>query len=292
MNNNSNKLLTIIIPHYKSLDSLEKLLNSIPKNELYQVIVVDDHSSCDFQDISIKFFWVEFVSQVCGKKWAGAARNKGLSLAVGKFILFADADDYFVSNAFELVDEYIAKDFDIVYFSPTSINENGKLSLRHTKYSDLVVSYLNSEDNAIRYEYFVPWSKLYKAKLIQENDIKFDEVIASNDVMFSLMTGFYGNNFEVSSDTIYCVVESSSSLTKVLSEDVTDSRFDVLCRYNNFIKEKLCSGKQVSVISCISRARKISLYKMLSVLFFSLHKGYPILPNFSGFRRWFKRTFS
>lgn len=282
--------ISVIVPYYRSKKSLFKLINSIPEQGDIEIIVVDDHSyDIDIKEIHHPF--VKLEQQVEGKKWAGAARNLGISIAKGEYLLFADADDYFVDGAFEKIDKYLNENFDLVYFNPTSINENGRPSLRHIKYSNLISNYIKRNDEAIRYEFFVPWSKLYKSELIKRNGIKFDEVIASNDVMFSLMSGFHSKNFEVTSEVIYCVVESSNSLTKVLSEDVVDSRFNVLCRYNNFIKEKLGSEKQLSVISCISRAWKISTYKMLATFFLSLHKGYPILPSFSGLKRWIKRRF-
>jgi len=292
MKSNDNFLLSVIIPHYNSLDSLESLLNSIPNKKSVQVVVVDDHSSINLATIYDKFSWVDFLSQDEGKKWAGAARNKGLLQAKGKYILFADADDYFVDNAFDVIDKYISNDFDIVYFTPTSINDNGKSSLRHVKYSQLVSNYLDNNSDTIRYEFFVPWSKLYRAEFLSKNNIQFDEVIASNDVMFSLLSGYYAKKMTASKETIYCVVESSSSLTTVVSEDVVDSRFNVLCRYNDFIKNKLTPDRQVSVISCLSRARKINFFKMLSFLFYSIYKKYPILPRASGLSRWFKRVLS
>lgn len=291
MNLENKILLTVIIPHYNSPSSLERLLSSIPRVDSCQVIVIDDHSSIDLTDVRRAFNWVEFLTQDVGKKWAGAARNKGLSHAWGKYVLFADADDYFVPEAFSTINPYLSGEHDVVYFSPTSTYDDGTPSTRHYKYNDLVIKYLENSDDTIRYEYFVPWSKLFKLSFIKERNILFDEVVASNDVMFSLLTGFYGDNFKVSNETIYCVVESHNSLTKVISEQVVDSRFKVLCRYNDFVKRELCEGRQIAAVSCISRARKISLFKMLSVLFFSLHKGYPIAPNKSGFKRWVKRLF-
>ncbi|MBH0038959.1 glycosyltransferase family 2 protein [Pseudoalteromonas sp. SWN166] len=285
--------LSIIIPYYNDEKGIIKLVESIPQSDRIELIIINDHSAsiswilAQYNHVEIKYYL-----QTEGNRWAGAARNYGLSLAQGKFIMFADSDDYFVSGAFDIIFNYITLDFDIVYFPPTSVNENGKKSLRHTKYSDLVTSYLNKKDEAIRYEFFVPWSKLYKSELIYKHNIQFDEVIASNDVMFSLKTGVMGRNFKVSSDTIYCVVESSTSLTKIFSEEVVDSRFDVLCNYNTFIAKNLCPAKKISTISCISRARRIGFYKMLYVLFYSLHKGYPILPDSNGFKRWLKRFFS
>ena len=55
-------------------------------------------------------------------KGAGYARNVGLSLAKGKWLLFADADDFFNLGFLNVLDNYIDSDNDIVYFSANSIN--------------------------------------------------------------------------------------------------------------------------------------------------------------------------
>ena len=285
-----NLKISIIIPFYNDHKNFERLISSIPERQDIEVIVIDDHSD-KLPLLQLARNNVKIVIQDSGKKWAGAARNKGLDLAKGQYILFADSDDYFIDNAFDIIEEYTNKNHDIVFFSPTSILENGGVSLRHTQYATLVSNYVNNSDESIRYEFIVPWSKLYRAEIIVRNNIRFDEVIASNDVMFSLKTGFFANNIEAINKSIYCVVESSTSLTKSVTEAVVDSRFAVLCSYNEFVKEHLESRVLISAVSCISRARKISFFKMLSVLCLSLHKGYPIFPTIKGFKRWIKRSF-
>ncbi|WP_133150257.1 glycosyltransferase family 2 protein, partial [Vibrio breoganii] len=150
---------------------------------------------------------VVFLENSTRKKGAGSCRNIALEQAKGDWILFADSDDVFIEDAFNIIDSYLlmAEDtsLDIVYFSPKSKNQNGASSLRHLRYSNLVNDYIESGNDAIRYQFYVPWSKLIRAHLIKSNNIKFDEVIASNDVMFSALVGHFAKKIECTTDSIY-----------------------------------------------------------------------------------------
>jgi len=92
---------TIIIPHYNSADSLEKLLLSIPRIPDFQVIVIDDSSTVD-EDKLVQVIAddgrCEFYRNTTGVQSAGACRNIGLTHALGKWLLFADADNFFVDG--------------------------------------------------------------------------------------------------------------------------------------------------------------------------------------------------
>src|SRR5699024_1357028 len=127
-------------------------------------------------------------------KGAGACRNIGLKKAIGKWVLFADSDDYFTDNFYSIVKNYFDLETDIIYFTPTSINLNdGTLAKRHLPFKERIIKYINNPtletENILRYRFSPPWSKLIRRDLISDNKIFFDEVIASNDVMFSTKVG-------------------------------------------------------------------------------------------------------
>jgi glycosyltransferase involved in cell wall biosynthesis len=276
----NNILLSIIVPYYDSRDSLNRLLLSIPEHEWLEVIVVNDHSD-DVSDIIDKHERSSLHQQLNEKKWAGAARNKGLSLAVGKFILFADSDDFFIVNAFDIIYEYLVTDLDIVFFSPTSINSHAKKrSNRHLGYEILVKDFVSKGSDEILYKFHVPWSKLISKKLIVSNSIFFDEVIASNDVNFSLKVAYHATKVKADLRNIYCVVESENSLTKITSEAVLDSRFEALSRYNDFLKYKELGHKQSAMSGHLFNTRKFGFYKFLYRFFYCKYKGYPVFYGF------------
>ena len=110
---------SVIIPHKNCVPLLQRCLDSIPQRNDNQTIVIDDVSNLtdderllmeSFQNDRIK---VVFLTET---KFAGGARNVGLSMAEGKWVVFADSDDFFTKGAFDTFDEYKDSDYDIVFF--------------------------------------------------------------------------------------------------------------------------------------------------------------------------------
>ena len=87
---------------------------------------------------------------------AGAARNIGLTYAKGKWILFADADDFFQDGLEILLNNYLHSDVDIVYFNMTIKNESGRQTFRHLRYSKLVKDFLHDTTKEDTYDTFLP----------------------------------------------------------------------------------------------------------------------------------------
>lgn len=239
--------LTIIIPHYNSSNLLEKLLSTIPKDKNIEIIVIDDKSDTTHIDHILnlqKVYNFIFLRNYTDIKSAGTARNIGLEKANGEWILFADADDYFTEIFYENISKYFDSENDIIFFIPTSIYlDTGKISNRHIGSKDILENYIldPSSENELRLRYKLssPWSKMIKKEFILKNNIKFDEVIASNDVMFSMKVGFYMKKFEISENILYVVTRNKGSLTTELNEHVFDSRFKVLIFRYNFLENRL-----------------------------------------------------
>lgn len=269
--------LSIIIPHFNSVSSLDNLLQTIPNLKDIQVIIIDDNSDEKYKEELVKLKMkysqrnIEFYNNDSKIKGAGACRNIGLKQASGKWLIFADADDYFLEDSFEVLKYYFTSNYDVVFFKPTSIEiDTGKLADRHQAYARLIDNYLNnkslSTEIALRYSFHVPWSKLINANLVNKNNIYFDEVIASNDLMFSAKLGHCMKNFKVSKEIIYCVTRSRGSLTTTISHDVFDARLNVYIRYYNFLKNNLSkdkfkrlnvSGKSILIQSIDLGVRKV-----------------------------------
>lgn len=242
--------LSIIIPHYNSSDLLEKLLSTIPKDQNIEVIVIDDKSEnkhieyINSLNISEKYIDFLFLKNETLKKGAGVARNIGLDYARGEWILFADADDYFSDNFYERVSQYFGSDNEVVFFRPTSIYiDTGEVADRHmnfTKCLDNYVKYTNKESELkLRYNIPNPVCKLIKKDFLERNNIKFEEVIVSDDVMFSTKVGYFMTKFDISDSTIYIITRSHGSLTVNLSEQMFDVRFQTYIDRYHFLKAKL-----------------------------------------------------
>lgn len=242
------KNLSIIIPHFNSSTLLEKLLSTIPQNqEDIETIVIDDKSEEShleyIERLKAKYPFQLFHNET-SEKGAGVARNIGLNHARGEWVLFADSDDYLTENFYKSTSKYFNSDYDVVFFKPTSIYiDTGEVADRHNNFVSMLEKYqrdpsLKNELN-LRYNIPNPISKLIKRSFLLENQITFDEVIASNDVMFSTKVGYFMVKFAISENTIYVITRNYGSLTANINENFFDTRFRVTIDYHNFLKQHL-----------------------------------------------------
>lgn len=241
-------VVSIIIPYYNSMNYLSKLLQTIPQIPEIEVIVVNDHSTENkniFADCKSKYKGgnIRFLENDPGKKGAGAARNAGIDAANGEYLLFADSDDWFLPNMWESIGMSIMSEADIIYFPPTSQNERQEIDSRHIHYAELVRQYLadSSYKNELRlrYLYWSPCSKLVKRDMVIRENIRYDEILFSNDMMFSVKIGNAARRVEVSENVIYCILSHTGSLTTYKERKARLLREKVFCNYYFFLMRKL-----------------------------------------------------
>lgn len=206
---------SIIIPHYNIPDLLGRCLRSIPEREDVQVIVVDDNSPGnenylrDIPELSRKN--VEFYITKDGLG-AGHARNVGLSHAIGKWLIFADADDFFVDDLNDLLNDYLNCCDDIIYFT-TKTCDCYKISIVFTAKSEILDYYEKTGDSRIfRIARTEPWGKFIKRQLVLDNDLSFQETKAHNDLLFSVKTGVLAKSISFVKKPLYWYVIREGSL--------------------------------------------------------------------------------
>ncbi|MHA7864932.1 glycosyltransferase family 2 protein [Flagellimonas marinaquae] len=211
---------SIIIPHRNSPELLLKAVYSVPERADLEILVVDNSSyDCigPIQETLLSHGRV-FLLYSNNTKGAGRARNVALERATGKWLLFLDADDYFLPRAFEELDTWVETGYDIVYFKSRSIVlSTGKESKRHMFHNRLIEDFMkdgNTAENYLRYRYLGPWGKLIKRSLVEDHNIVFDEVLTHEDVLFSMHTGHWAKTVQCSGNAIYCVTDSPGSLLK------------------------------------------------------------------------------
>ena len=186
--------LSIIIPTYNCEEKyLIECLDSITHQTVrpYEVLVVNDGSTNNTEEILNKYkkeySFFDYITIENGGQ--GRARNLGLKMVKGDYIMFIDSDDFIRPNTIEKCDEIVEKeDPDILMFD-------------FNCYFDAYGRYTYpNKDNILRYgflddEYSIkmtclsvrtmfPVNRVYKSSFILENGIQFGEGYIYEDVEF------------------------------------------------------------------------------------------------------------
>jgi len=211
---------SIIIPHYNSLDTLPRTLNSIPARDDVEVLVIDN-SPVPITKEQIEGVEREFELQYspCGKG-AGKARNVGLDHAKGKWIICSDADDFFTEEFDAVLDLYKDIEADAVMFPIRNVvSETLEPSDRDALFNERVFNDKLTARQKFEFNMW-PWSKFVSNDFVKNAKIRFNESIVSNDVVFSASIAALGSKFIIDKDHyIYTSAAKIDSLSAQLSSD-------------------------------------------------------------------------
>ncbi len=206
-----------------------------------QIIVIDDNSDSGKKP-DLERSDVEVVLLDANRsKGAGRARNIGLGYAKGKWLLFADADDYYADYLPQLLDKYVDDDTtDIVYLNARVFDECGNSYLY--KSDKLINDYLanvSGSELKLRYSMWTPWSRMVKRKVVVDNQLQFDELPAGNDKMFCLFCSRYAAKMMVEENQVYWYYKPSkgSQTDKNRNYLMIDGLLDARCRTIALYKE-------------------------------------------------------
>lgn len=272
--------LSIIIPHHNTPHLLAILLNSIGCDPQTQIIVIDDHSDKNNDELQTlnhksEYAHVLFLECPTGQKGPGCARNLGIDRATGKYLMFCDADDYLEEGYRSIIQPYIKAETDLIYFTPVS-RILGTLENAHRvdKYIHLIEDYIQQPnqqtDDALRYTFYISPSKLIKRTLVEKHHLRFDELMVSEDVMFSTQVGALAKTIQATKEVIYCATRSANSLTMTQTQQTYDLRFKVLLRQHDYVKSAIG----------IQRYRKLDLPALVFVVnAFTYHLGFKVAFN-------------
>lgn len=297
------KKFGIIIPHYNSVASVMKLLDTLVNNKVFEymeVVIIDDKSTENIDELknfSNEYKNIHVLGNNTEVKGAGVCRNIGLDYLKDqtKWLIFADADDYFEEGfGVNLINADLKyNNIDIVYFNTISRDiESNQTSNRHIFVNSLVNSYINDKslenELKLRFEHIVPWGKLIKSSLIYDNNIKFDEVMFSNDIMFSTKIAAKANQIAAEEGIIYCVTKSKGSLTTTMNGNIYKNRTEVQLNRYRYLKEGVLSEKEWEILSFYSGKwlieglilYRLSLKEMFKYLFVFKKNDIKILPPF------------
>ena len=179
--------VSVVVPVYNAADFLPETLKALSNQSLkeIEIICVNDGSTDDslsmLKEFADKDSRIKVIDSV--NEGAGAARNKGLAVAQGRYVSFLDADDIFDSKLLEIA--YLRaeeKQADIVFYDFESYV--GQLQ---TKSKNRFSESVNLAEKKFSFSLSNPacWTKLYRRDFIQKNNLTFQNLSSCNDIGFS-----------------------------------------------------------------------------------------------------------
>lgn len=268
----SSIIYSFIIPHHNTPELLQRLCDSIPHREDIEIIIVDDNSDegkkANIERTDVKSIFLDKEHS----KGAGHARNVGIDYATGKWLLFADSDDFYKPGFISILDEYKDDDIEMLFYNVDCVDGDTLLPAKLNRakiYQKMIDSYDGSQEKSdcMRFLAFGPWRKMLSSEYVKKYGFQFEEIPKDNDHLFALLTSYFSKKWKVDRRCVYTVTYTRGSITfgKMTKEKLL-SHFNVLtrrARLNKFLghpewNRKCVRGRypQSSLVFCAKLLRK------------------------------------
>ena len=214
--------VSVIVPVYNSEDYVGNTIESIISQTLHEIeiILVDDGSTDNSGKICDDYAKKDERILVVHKPNGGLAdaRNAGMKVATGKYMMFIDADDLFEKDSCEHMYNTIEKnEVDYVIGNYQMMDNDGtrwsNSAFDPEKYQDFRL-HIHDFKNSFFVMNSTAWNKIYRTQFLIDNKITFDVPAPAEDAYFTSVCymkavyGFY------TSKVMYLYRNSPNSISK------------------------------------------------------------------------------
>lgn len=252
--------LSIIVPVYNAEEYLDRCMHSIMDQEFtsYEVILVDDGSSDSSSLMCDRYSATDPRFRTLHKPNGGvsSARNAGLELAKGEYVMFLDSDDALLPYALDdLMDAVGSEDVVVggfaAFMEGMPVNDVRPHATKSYKGVEFPLFF---RDNIRRNCQMLdaPWAKLFRRKAI--GNIRFNENLSYAEdklFVFTVMAG--ASSILAFSGAVYAYYMRAGSLS---SDQVSDRH---ICQLSLFLPEYM---KVLSALTerCPTTPNVVNLY--------------------------------
>lgn len=247
MGNKVKYKITVILTFYNLASVLFETLASLEKQncKLVEVVLIDDGST-DLSLAIAKSFLVRNIDWRCisiPNQGVSHARNFGLTLAKGEYVLFLDGDDVLREGLLDELKEACNNSADVVVFRSRELDHVTSLSISlswsiRKKYIPKKNTFHPSELKGHIFYSFMgwPWDKLFKIEFLQKNKLSFPSFHNSEDLVFVYKALVLSDKINIlEKELIFHRVNRNSSLSNTLIK-APDEFKKSLCEMEAFIK--------------------------------------------------------
>lgn len=265
----SNIKVSVIIPVYNCSKYIGNTLDSVINQNFkdFEIVVIDDGSTDNsLEIINQKLNGCGVQYKVIHQENAGVsvARNRGIDVSSGEYIVFVDGDDYILQN--HLSELYTGtNDFSLTQF----VKQDGE-KLSNPNYFDFEVI---STDEFIEKELkmdvlFNFFQLMYKSDIIKDNNIRFTPgLVYGEDTEFALKALIYGNRIHISNEVTYYYIQRSDSAIRTTEF----RRFDIVEIFENLADFYRLHGKRDLANLIITSRIPKAIFGNMNYFFYSCY---------------------
>ncbi len=277
--------ISLIIPVYGAERCLPKCMESILQQSFtdFEVILVDDLSKDNSGKLCDDYAAQDSRVRVLHKTQNGGpglARQDGLAVAHGEWILFADSDDWLMPDTLQVLSEKTEDDLDILVFGMKMCHENanGKVvreevivptaatATTREAIGDLLVA-LDSERS---FPYL--WNKLYRARLLHECGATFPPLRNMEDFFYNVEVFRHAEKVSVIAQPLYCYRKpTTETLVSAYS-----ANFFALCKKRNETEKVFIRDMGANSEENRQKLDRIHLNHLISCLIKNAAKNSPL----------------
>ena len=230
-----NPLFSIIVPIYNVERYLEQCIESVLAQDYdnYELILVDDGSPDNSIDICIKYAKkyknIVFIHKANGG--LSDARNAGIQIARGEYLMFLDSDDYWdgihiLSDLAKITEQKT----DLILHDCTFLFPDGKKENYPVKKDDLSHHYIQDFETLVTRNIYRPaaWSKIVSRTFILEHGLFFPKGKNHEDLDWSFELAKQVKNYVIYDSYFYIYrTRRKGAITEFVKVKNTEDLLDI-----------------------------------------------------------------
>lgn len=255
-------LVSIIIPVYNKEkylnDSIQSAINQ--DHDDLEIIIINDGSQDNSESIiknwSLKDSRVKYIFQE--NEGVSSARNKGISIANGKYIFFLDADDFLERNSISKLVYYAEEEkVDIIIGNiyeqyVDSIIKRARFENRLLDEKDLSLFKTKLEMFVVNGRHMaMAGNKLYKLDFIIEHQIVFLDGVIAEDRLFNLMCYINNPVIQLANEYTYIYNILDNSRSSTFNSSYYDESISLINSFYDYLKNKSCFEQNLELFQLI-----------------------------------------
>lgn len=227
---------SIVIPVYQTKEYLTKCIDSVLAQSYtdFELILIDDGSSDGSSNICDKYKNIDnrIIVKHKNNEGQGQARNDGIQISNGEYIIFIDSDDWWDDrNALSKINN-LTQNVDVVFFELKSVisgkiiyqNMLNKLKNEYNSGKELIKDLLKNNPSFSWY----PVIYAFKKEIWNKNNISFPKGTYFEDTATVYKIILNANKIKVLKESFYCYrQERESSTTKKITKKLLLNHLDV-----------------------------------------------------------------